>query len=188
MSSTADNNKKTVRNMLLIALGMFGFGFALVPLYDVFCEVTGLNGKTGGPYEAVPVAIDTSRTIKVQFIATNNEGMPWEFQPMQEMVEVHPGEQTLIKYFAHNRTNNDMVGQAVPSLVPFKAAEYFHKMECFCFNRQPLLAGESAELPMTFVVDQDIPKQVKVITLSYTLFDVTDRQGGLDKGFTWGKS
>jgi len=188
MSSTvAENNKKTVRKMLLIVVGMFGFGFALVPIYDVFCDITGLNGKTGGPYEAEPVAIDTSRTIKVQFIATNNEGMPWDFQPMQDVVEVRPGEKKLITFFAHNGTDRDMVGQAVPSLVPFKAAAYFHKMECFCFNRQPLLAGESAELPMTFVVDQDIPKQVKIITLSYTLFDVTDMQNGLGKIFNWGK-
>ena len=187
-SMSANHNQRTVKWVLLLVVAMFGFGFALVPLYDVFCEITGLNGKTGGRYEAVPVAVDTSRTIKVQFIAPNNEGMPWEFGPVQEVVRVHPGEQKQIEFFARNTTGRDMVAQAVPSVVPYKAAEFFHKMECFCFNRQPLKAGDSAELPMIFTIDQDIPKQVHTITLSYTLFDVTDMDAKAPSGdFKWGK-
>lgn len=186
--TNTSKNSRTAKLAMLLALAMFGFGFALVPLYDVFCEVTGLNGKITGPYEAVPVAVDTSRTIKVQFIATNNENMPWEFAPVQQVVRVHPGEQTQIQFLARNTTDRDMVAQAVPSLVPFKAAEYFHKMECFCFNQQPLKAGETAELPMIFTIDQDIPKQVHTITLSYTLFDITDMGHFTPKGdFQWGK-
>lgn len=176
-ASHANGTQRTVRNMALLTLGMFGFGFALVPLYDVFCEITGLNGKTGGPYEAVPVAVDTSRTVKVQFLATNNENMPWEFKPMQTEVVVHPGQQTKISFLARNNTGRDMIGQAVPSLVPIKAVDYFHKIECFCFNHQPLKAGESAELALLFTVDQDVPKLVNTITLSYTLFDVTELLG-----------
>lgn len=160
----------------LLCAGMFVFAIWIMPpLYDVFCEITGLNGKTGGRYEAVSVDVDTSRTITVQFVATNNEGMPWEFGPQVRSVKVHPGEQTRINYLAHNRTANDMIGQAIPSLVPFKAANYFHKTECFCFEQQPLKAGESAELPMYFIVDKDIPEHIQTITLSYTLFDVTER-------------
>jgi cytochrome c oxidase assembly protein subunit 11 len=159
-----------------LVVGMFVFAvWVMPPIYDVFCEITGLNGKTGGRYEAVSTQVDTSRTITVQFVATNNEGMPWEFSPEVQTVKVHPGEQTRINYLAHNLTTNDMIGQAIPSLVPFKAANYFHKTECFCFEQQPLKAGESAELPMFFIVDLDLPEHIHTITLSYTLFDVTER-------------
>ena len=122
-------NRNIVMWMLLLAVAMTGFGFLLVPLYDVFCDITGLNAKIESTsYEAVPVTVDESRTIKVQFLATNNESMPWEFAPITEVVRVHPGEQTTIEFFARNNTPRDMVAQAVPSVVPFKATEYFHKM------------------------------------------------------------
>jgi cytochrome c oxidase assembly protein subunit 11 len=161
----------------LISVSMFAFAiWVMPPLYDVFCEITGLNGKTGGRYVVVDVQeVDTSRTVTVQFVAFNNDGMPWKFQPDVRSIKVHPGEQTRIDYLAVNPTNRDMIGQAIPSLVPFSAANYFHKTECFCFEQQILRAGESAEMPMLFIVDRDIPRQVHTITLSYTLFDVTDR-------------
>ncbi|MGB3610285.1 MAG: cytochrome c oxidase assembly protein [Cellvibrio sp.] len=159
-----------------LGVGMFVFAiWVMPPMYDVFCEITGLNGKTGGPYQAVSAEVDTSRTITVQFVATNNEGMPWQFAPEVRTVKVHPGEQKRINYHAVNPTDRDMIGQAIPSLVPFKAANYFHKTECFCFEQQPLKAGESAELPMYFIIDQDIPENIHTITLSYALFDVTER-------------
>jgi cytochrome c oxidase assembly protein subunit 11 len=175
------DNSTPILATKLGALGVAMFCFAIFimpPLYDLFCEVTGLNGKTGGPYisQVDENGVDRSRTIKVQFIATNNENMPWEFRPQVKTVTVHPGEPTVINYFAHNPTDRDMTGQAVPSVVPFKAANYFHKTECFCFNQQPLLAGESAELGLSFIVDLDIPKQVNTITLSYTLFDISEQQ------------
>jgi len=158
-----------------VVVGMFVFAIWIMPpLYDAFCDITGLNGKTRGQYQSVSAGVDTSRTVKVQFMATNNETMPWEFRPTMSSIEVHPGEEVEVTFFARNPTNNDMVGQAVPSLVPFKAAEYFHKPECFCFNQQPLQAGASAELPLRFIVDQDVSKQVNTITLSYTLFDITE--------------
>lgn len=162
----------------LIAVVGFMFVFAIFimpPLYDVFCEVTGLNGKTGDRYEAVEAKVDTSREVKVIFVATNNEGMPWQFGPEVKSVTVHPGEQTRVNFLAKNPTDRDMIGQAIPSLIPYKAASYFHKTECFCFNQQALLAGEEAVLPMYFIVDQELPKYIKTITLSYTIFDVTDR-------------
>jgi cytochrome c oxidase assembly protein subunit 11 len=155
---------------------MFVFAIWIMPpLYDVFCEVTGLNGKTGSKYEAEVIEVDTSRKIKVQFLATNNESMPWSFAPEVTSMDVHPGQEMEIKYLATNSTQRAMTAQAVPSVVPFKAAEYFHKTECFCFNQQLLQAGESAELPLRFIVDQDIPQQVRTITLSYTLFDITNK-------------
>ncbi len=167
--------QQTVR-LLAIVVAMFVFAiWVMPPLYDAFCEVTGLNGKTGGKYQPVAAEIDTSREVKVQFLATNNEGMPWSFKPAQATIMVHPGEEVEVRYLATNPTGRDMVAQAIPSVVPFKAAEYFHKTECFCFNQQALGSGESAELPLRFIVDQDIPKQVHTITLSYTLFDVSDR-------------
>lgn len=166
---------------LSLKLGLWGgamFVFAIwimPPLYDVFCDITGLNGKTGGRYEVVEAKVDMSRTIKVQFIATNNAGMPWEFGSELRSVLVHPGEHTRINYNAQNPTGRTMVAQAVPSITPFKASSYFHKTECFCFEQQALMAGESTVLPLYFIVDQDIPEQIKTITLSYTLFDVTGR-------------
>ncbi|GMG86010.1 cytochrome c oxidase assembly protein [Biformimicrobium ophioploci] len=172
-------NARTLARNLATVVGMFLFAiFVMPPLYDAFCEITGLNGKTGGRYEAVPAAVDTSRTVKVQFVATNNENMPWEFAPGVREIVVHPGEQVDVHFVAVNPTGRDMVAQAIPSLVPFKAAEYFHKTECFCFNQQALAAGERTDMPLQFIVDQDLPKSVNTITLSYTIFDVTEMYDG----------
>jgi len=176
--SEASTEQRSIAQQALRLLGvvvaMFVFAiWVMPPLYDAFCEITGLNGKTGGQYQAVDAAVDTSRQVRIQFLATNNEGMPWQFAPQMASIKVHPGEEVEVRYLATNPTDRTMIAQAIPSLVPFKAAEYFHKTECFCFNQQALSAGESAELPLRFIVDQDIPKQVNTITLSYTLFDVT---------------
>lgn len=155
---------------------MFFFAiFVLPPIYDVFCEVTGLGGKTGGQYVAVDAGVDKGRTIRVQFVATNNGAMPWLFEPKVTEVSVHPGEAVPVQFWAKNPTGKDMVAQAIPSVSPANAARYFHKTECFCFNQQPLEAGEDAELPLVFIVDRDLPAAVNTITLSYTLFDVTGR-------------
>lgn len=170
------SNRKLTIKLVGVVIGMFVFAiYVMPPMYDLFCEVTGLNGKTGGRYQATESIVDTSREITVQFLATNNESMPWAFKPQLQSIKVHPGEEVEVRYLATNPTSSTMVAQAVPSVVPFKAAEYFHKTECFCFNQQPLDGGESAELPLRFIVDQDVPKQVHTITLSYTLFDITDR-------------
>ena len=179
---------------------MFMFAFAIwimPPMYDLFCDITGLNGKTSGEKYVVESAgspnesagttngaiennddldrsVDMTRTIKVQFIATNNEGMLWDFRPEIASIRVHPGEETVVNYLAYNPTDRHMTAQAIPSVVPYKAASYFHKTECFCFNQQQLDGGESAQLGLSFIVDKDIPKQVNTITLSYTLFDISE--------------
>ncbi len=167
-------NRQLVIRLLFAVVGMFGFGFALVPLYDVFCEVTGLNGKTARQaYQAVDVEVDRTRSITVQFIATNNDQMNWAFAPVTNRLTVHPGEAVTTHFLAHNPNTVAMIGQAIPSVSPGRAAEYFHKTECFCFNQQPLAAGEKADMGLQFIVDQDLPKDIRTITLSYTLFDVT---------------
>lgn len=174
--SLKHSNVLVTLKLLGVVVAMFVFAlYVMPPLYTLFCDITGLNGKTGGQYQATEIKVDTSRTITVQFVATHNENMPWGFKPMEFSMKVHPGEEREVRYLAQNPTANAMTAQAIPSLVPFSAVDYFHKTECFCFQQQALAGGESAELPLRFIVDQDIPAQVKTITLSYTLFDVTDR-------------
>ncbi|MCS5557911.1 MAG: cytochrome c oxidase assembly protein, partial [Oceanospirillaceae bacterium] len=132
--SVAASNRKLLIKLLFGAAAMFAFAiFVLPPIYTLFCEITGLGGKTSGEYTAVDVRVDTSREVTVRFVASNNESMPWEFRPTLEKVVVHPGERTEVTYFARNTTSEDMVSQAIPSLVPNNVADYFHKTECFCF-------------------------------------------------------
>lgn len=170
----------TVTKLVVVAVAMFAFVFVvMVPLYDVLCDALGINGKTSGQrYTAVPAAVDESREVTMQFIATNNEGMPWQFAPRQTVMKVHPGAVNETAYLASNPLPRAMVAQAIPSVSPARAAEYLHKTECFCFNRQPLAGESSAELPLQFIIDQDLPRDIKTITLSYTIFDVTEMAGG----------
>ena len=166
--------KKLSLKMLLIVIGMFGFGFALVPIYDVFCDITGLNGKTENEaFVPADQLIDTSRLVTVQFITTNNDQMVWEFRPEIFTVKAHPGQEILTSFFASNPTNQSMIGQAIPNVSPGRAAVYFHKTECFCFEKQILDGGESIKMPVKFIIDRDLPDNVNTITLSYTLFDIT---------------
>jgi len=170
------NNRKTVKKLLLVVVAMFGFGFALVPLYDVFCDITGLNGKTNSAavsYEAN--GIDESRTVKVQFITRNAKGIPWKFEPVINEINVHPGEMKLVSFYAKNNAQHDIVGQAVPSVSPGLAANYFHKIECFCFTQQPLTAGADVEMSLQFYVDLALPEDINTLTLSYTLYDITEK-------------
>ena len=176
------NNPAINTSIKLVAVAVFMFAFVfvvMVPLYNVLCDVLGINGKTSGQaYTAVEVQVDESRTVSIQFIATNNDGMPWDFAPTRTMMKVHPGAVNDTVFFARNPMPNAMVGQAIPSISPGRAAEYFHKTECFCFNQQPLDGGAEAELPLQFIVDQDLPRDIGTITLSYTIFDVTDMVSG----------
>jgi len=171
--SQTKSHKKLIIQLLLGTVGMFGFGFALVPLYDVFCRITGINGKldlTPGVYQANGVS---GREIKIQFIAVNNESMPWAFKPKDSSLRVKLGQTYQTAYWAENLTPNYMVAQAVPSVSPSDAAQYLEKVDCFCFNRQPLNAGEQREMGLAFNVLAGMPAHIKTITLSYTLFDIT---------------
>ncbi len=166
----------TVARSMAGVVIMFVFAvFVMPPLYDVFCEITGIGGTSSDPYQVETVsAVDETRTVKVQFIATNEATMPWDFEPNLFEVEVHPGESTKVSYFAKNRTPRDMIAQAIPNVVPASATRYFYKTECFCFEQQLLKAGEEAELPLVFIVDRDLPRSINTITLSYSIFDVTE--------------
>ena len=169
-------SRRTLIRSGLAAGGMFGFGFAMVPIYNVFCKVTGLNGKTDpNPYNynSETAQVDTSRTIKVQFVATKNTGMSWDFKPSVTEVLVHPGQVGELEFLARNPTDARMIGQAIPSVTPFQATNYLHKVECFCFTTQTLEAGEEKIMPLRIIVDQALPRHITKLTLSYTLFDVT---------------
>jgi cytochrome c oxidase assembly protein subunit 11 len=182
--NTPGNPNATVLKLCLIVVGMFGFGFALVPLYGLLCDVTGLGGRTGGLYVFDPAEaqVDKSRLVKVNFVTNTNAGMPWEFSSGKGGVRVHPGEVEQVNFYVKNTSGRTMIGQAVPSVVPASAADFFHKTECFCFEQQILAPGESLEMPMRFVIDAQLPANVVSISLNYDLFDVTDFAGGATQG------
>ena len=175
MRLSQDPTTDTVAKLGAVAVAMFAFVFVvMVPLYNVLCDALGINGKTSSEaYTSVVAQVDESRSIKIQFVATNNDGMPWVFSPNVTEMVVHPGAANDTVFFAANPTTNSMIAQAIPSVSPSRAAEYFHKTECFCFEQQPLDGNSEAEMPLQFIVDQDLPADIKTITLSYTLFDVT---------------
>ena len=176
-STAITKNNQVIKKLVMIVFGMFGFGFALVPLYDVFCDITGLNGKTSTTAAAVynVEQIDTKRIVTVQFISRTAQGIPWQFEPMVREIKVHPGEMKLVKFYAKNESTRDIIGQAVPSVSPGLAATYFQKIECFCFTQQPLKANEEVEMALQFYVDPELPEDISTLTLSYTLYDVTGK-------------
>jgi len=176
-------NTRVVRRLGIAVVAMFGFGFAMVPLYDVFCDITGINGKTGRieTEAALSQEVDESRLVTVEFLATVNSELPWEFKPMIRRIKVHPGEVTEVNYFARNKTDRLVAGQAIPSLAPGLAAKYFNKTECFCFTRQTLLPNESKEMPLRFVVDPQLPEEIRTVSLSYTFFPAENEKQGLEQ-------
>lgn len=180
--ATSSKIIKTSSKLAILVVAMFVFAmWVMPPLYNTLCDILGINGKTRGQYTVVDSAVDTSRTVAVQFVAQNNEQMPWKFSPNVSEVKVHPGESAQVTFYAKNTQDYDMVSQAIPSIVPSRAAEYFHKTECFCFNQQPLAAGKDADLGLQFIVDKDLPEDIHVITLSYTIFDITEMASKQDK-------
>lgn len=170
-----EKNRRAVRNLLFLVAGMVGFAFALVPLYNVFCDVTGINGKTGGPVTENVQREDKSRVIDVQFIAQLSKEMDVEvaFRPESFTMQVHPGKTYVTRFYIKNRTDKPLVFQAVPSIAPGQSALYFHKIECFCFNQQPLAPGEEKWMPLRFYIDTQLQPNVRDIALSYTLYDIT---------------
>jgi cytochrome c oxidase assembly protein subunit 11 len=171
-------NFRMVSKLAIIAVGMFAFGYALVPIYKAICEMTGINilslGERNIPGAKAKMPantqVDTSRTITVEFDA-NSRG-PWEFKPAQRSIEVHPGEMATVMYEFTNVQNRPMSAQAIPSYAPMQASTHFNKLECFCFNQYTLLPGEKKSWPVVFVIDPKLSKDVKTITLSYTFFEV----------------
>ena len=166
-----------VTALTLIVLGMFAFGFALVPIYNSLCKALGINGKV--VLEAVQYDASqqkqTDREVTVEFVATNNSGIPWAFYPKTKKVKIHLGEIAKLAFYAENKTSNKMTVQAIPSVTPGLAAKYIKKTECFCFTQQTLGGHEAMNMPLLLHIDPDLPKDIKTITLAYTLFDVTNR-------------
>ena len=173
MSNSSVN--KTAGKLFVAAFAMFGFGYLLVPLYDVFCEVTGLNGKTGqvSQAEAIAGTIDETRLVSIQF-DTNIRALPWEFKALDNKVSVHPGALGEARFVVKNNSTRPIVGRAVPSVAPTQASVFFNKTECFCFDEQRLEAGESREIVVRFVVGTGLPERFGSLVLSYTFFEVKD--------------
>lgn len=161
-------------HLFLIPVAMFGFGYLMVPIYDVFCDLTGLNGKTGSlsQAQAQQLEADEDRLVKVEFISSLNRNARWEFRPDVGSMMVQPGKSYVTSYTAVNQAETAVVGQAIPSVAPGKAANYFNKTECFCFVQQEFSPNEARQLDLVFVVDPALPDDINTVTLSYTLFDV----------------
>ena len=173
--SAAEQRQKSNRRLGFKLLWIVGaallFAFALVPLYDVLCKVTGLNGKTEGSAASANVRVDTARWVTVEFTGNVMPGLGWNFYPKQASMRVHPGQIETALYEAKNITNEVVTGQAIPSVSPGLAALYFKKIECFCFQRQELKPGETKVMPLRFYVSPDLPKDVGAVTLSYAFFN-----------------
>jgi len=171
----AKENRRLSTRLAVVALAMFGFGFALVPFYEQICVALGIN-RIQRADEVVNTQVDASRTISIEF-DSNTHDLPWRFRPLVNHIEVHPGELTTVEYEVVNVRDVPITGQAVPSYGPQYAGEFFKKIECFCFNQQTLGPGETRRMPVTFVVDPRLPKSVTSIALSYTFFEVAGRGG-----------
>jgi cytochrome c oxidase assembly protein subunit 11 len=177
------DNLRMTGKLAVVVLGMFAFGYALVPLYKHICEALGINVLTVSQREATSFGrsaaapnsqVDTSRSITVEFDA--NARGPWSFKPQTASLQVHPGELTTVIYEFRNEQNRTMSAQAIPSYAPKQATAHFNKLECFCFNEYTLSPGESRQWPVVFVIDPKLPKDVKTITLSYTFFEVAGKK------------
>jgi cytochrome c oxidase assembly protein subunit 11 len=165
------SNRGLVTSLLVVVVGAFGFGYALVPLYDVFCEITGFGGRTNDTAAQVTEAPVLDREIRIEFMTTVNEYAPFAFKADADSMIVHPGKMYFATFTAKNMTGSDKVAQAIPSVAPMAAAEHFVKIECFCFNSQEFTANEAKAMPLQFIVDPELPDYVDTITLQYTFYD-----------------
>ena len=186
-----DDNHRMLGKLVVVVAMMFGFGYALVPMYRAICDALGINvlslseqkianGTWTGKKSHTNTQVDLSRTITVEFDA--NARGPWDFKPAQRSLLVHPGEMTTVMYEFKNIQNRTMAAQAIPSYAPRQASSHFNKLECFCFNQYTLAAGESRQWPVVFVIDPKLPKDVTTITLSYTFFEVGGKVPAAPKG------
>ena len=164
------SNRALLVRLCVVVLGMFGFGFALVPFYEKICEVTGIRSIARADAN-LNTQVDTTRDVRIEFDA-NVRQLPWRFKPETPVISVHPGEVTQVVFEVVNNESHPVTGQAIPSYGPQYAAQYFKKLECFCFTRQTLKPGESRKMPVVFVVDPSAPRELTTISLSYTFFEV----------------
>ena len=173
---TLSANQRLSGKLALVAVGMFGFGYALVPLYYQICAAWGINSLGQVAEQPANTQVDTTRTVTIEF-DSNAHGLPWRFKPLVNHLQVHPGQLATVEYEVVNERAIAVTAQAVPSYGPQLAGEYFKKIECFCFTQQTLAPGEVRRMPVTFVVDPKLPKSVSNIALSYTFFEVAGRGG-----------
>lgn len=170
-SDRKPSNRFLGLRLSLLAVVMFGFAFALVPLYYVFCEITGIRYEIKSADEShIEEHVDTSRIITVEFVANRSAGAAWEFEPQQAKMRVHPGKLYETSYFAKNLAGRDVVGQAAPDIKPSLATKHFQKVECFCFTPQSFRAREEKNMPVRFIIDPALPAHVDTVTVSYTLY------------------
>ena len=174
------SNRGLIVRLVLMAAGSFAFGFALVPLYDVFCDVTGIGTRASLSRAATPNASapDMNRVVVVEFTSSVPDSGRWDFAPVVASMQVHPGKLYEAHYSARNLAGHDVTGQAVPSIAPLRAAQYFRKTECFCFTPQKFARDEQRDLLVRFIVDKDLPAGIDRLTLSYAFYDVTRVAGG----------
>jgi cytochrome c oxidase assembly protein subunit 11 len=173
MSDPRDNRALLVK-LGIVAVAMFGFGYALVPFYEQICNAIGVNSLEERSGAIANTQVDVKRTVTIEFDA-NTHGMPWRFQPAVRHMEVHPGQLVQVEYEVANVRGTPVTGQAVASYGPRQAGQYFRKLECFCFTQQTLAGGETRRMPVTFVVDPALPAEINTITLSYTFFEVAGK-------------
>jgi len=164
-------NLVTLRKLLVVAMVMFGFGFMLVPFYKKICEVTGINSVLKAD-EVTNSQVEAGRILDVQFDTNLRDDLPWTFRPLEKAVRIHPGELTQVMFEIRNNSTRTITGQAIPSYGPQLAASYFKKLECFCFKQQTLRPGEERRMPVVFVIERGLPKDVNTVTLSYSFFEI----------------
>ncbi|MFO1381996.1 MAG: cytochrome c oxidase assembly protein [Chitinivorax sp.] len=170
-------NRRLLKKLLPIPLLMFGFGYAMIPFYKAFCEFTGINSLVKADAAPLNTRIDSARQITLELDANLRDQLPWRFKPLQTSLKVHPGQMVRVDYELQNLSGHAITGQAIPSYGPINAAQYFRKLECFCFKRQTIAAGEKRLMPVVFVVDRQLPADMNTVTLSYTFFEVNGSNG-----------
>lgn len=170
-------NQQMLVKLLVVAVMMFGFGYAMVPFYRVICDALGLNSVVKADEQPVNTQVDTGRLLKIELDANLRSNLPWTFTPVEKSVSVHPGAFTQITYEVRNQSDRPVTGQAIPSFGPQLAARYFKKLDCFCFTQQTLAPGEVRRMPVVFVIEPGLPQDVNTITLSYTFFEVEGKKG-----------
>jgi len=176
MVNQAHANQQTLAKLLVVAVAMFGFGYAMVPFYRVLCDALGLNSVV----KADPVAntqVDTGRFLTIEFDTNLRSNLPWTFTAVEKSVRIHPGALTHVTFEVRNRSDRPVTGQAIPSFGPQLAGGYFKKLDCFCFTQQTLAPGEVRHMPVAFVVEPGLPRDVNTVTLSYTFFEVEGKTG-----------
>lgn len=176
---TAQSNLTMLKKLLVIAVLMFGFGFALVPFYKKICEITGINNLQQ-PDTVLNTQVDKSRWLTVELDA-NTRGLPWQFKPVQSSVRIHPGELVQVIYEVRNNSDREITGQAIPSYGPQLVAQYLKKLECFCFSKQVLKPNEVRQMPVQFVIESGLPADVSTVTLSYTFFEMKQAVDAAEK-------